>query len=74
MKKNETKHVRGEFKRKSSGYIEKLGVTDASKVLKTRQEMCDVGKNLGGIYRICKGCGKEDETTEHVVECREVKD
>ena len=50
-------------------YLEELGISNATEVLKTRLEMWDIGRNFGK-ERVCKGCG-EDETTEHVMECLE---
>ena len=63
--------AQGEKEWKSAGYIDKLGVSRATEVLRTRLEMWDIGRNFGK-ERKCIGCG-EDETTEHVLECWEIK-
>ena len=50
------RHVQGKFSRNVEGYIEKMAVKDVARVMRTRLEMWDIGKNLGGIDRIC--CNK----------------
>ena len=52
-------------------YLKELGISNATEVLKTRLEMRDIGRNFGK-ERVCKGCG-EEETTEHLLECWEVR-
>ena len=67
------RHVQGKFSRNVEGYIEKMAVKDVARVMRTRLEMWDIGKNLGGIDRICKGCCIEEEETEHVLACPDVQ-
>ena len=54
------------FERK--GYLSKMGIKEASKTIKRRLEMIDVGNNFGKS-RNCKTCG-EKEDTEHIIDCQ----
>ena len=54
------------FERK--GYLSKMGIKEASKTIKRRLEMIDVGNNFGKS-RKCKTCG-EKEDTEHIIDCQ----
>ena len=77
MKRTEMKklrHVTGKFERKSKGYIERMGVKDVARIMRTRLEMWDIGRNLGGQERKCKGCNKETEKTEHIIKCKETRE
>ena len=59
------RHMIGqEFRRER--YLEELAVSEASRTLKRRLEMLDIGNNLGR-NRMCK-CGMK-ESTEHMIEC-----
>ena len=57
-----------EYERKH--YIKEMGVKKAGGVIRWRLEKLDIGNNMGR-GRKCR-CG-EKETTEHIVECEEVK-
>ena len=50
--------------------MKEVGVNKASKILRRRLEMMDIGNNMGRGIK-CK-CG-EKETTEHVIQCEEIK-
>ena len=52
--------------------IEKIGIEENAALMRTRLELCDIGRNQGN-ERKCKGCKQEEETIEHIMECREVK-
>ena len=54
-------------------YILKMGGTEAIQVLKTRLNLLPIYGNFkGDVYlrRICTHCKENDDTTEHLVECR----
>ena len=57
---------------KPAEYIAKVGVVGAAEILKTKLEMWDIGRNYGK-ERKCKGC-QQEERTEHIVECWEVRE
>ena len=42
-------------------------------MMRTRLEMWDIRKNLGGEMRTCKECYKEEEKTEHILEYLEAR-
>ena len=65
--KKKTRHQIGQqFERKE--YIKEMGVSEASKTMRRRLEMIDIGNNFGK-GRLCD-CG-EKETTEHILKCLE---
>jgi hypothetical protein len=51
-------------------YMNKLTRYEASTIFKARTRMLDVKNNFRGKYNDnkCRGCGKEDETQQHVLE------
>ena len=53
------------FERKR--YLREMGIREASKTMKRRLEMNDIGNNMGKDWK-CK-CG-EKETSEHVIKCK----
>ena len=63
------RHMDGQkFKRKE--YLREMRVKEASRTMKRRTEMIDMGNNLGG-KRKCE-CGEKEEV-EHIISCKEVK-
>ena len=63
-----------EFKRKV--YIEKMDATSAIQVLRTRLNMLPIYGNYKGnisLPRPCPLCKMTDDTTEHLVTCKEVE-
>ena len=60
--------VNQKFERKK--YLQEMGVQEATKTVRRRLEMYDIGNNMGK-NRKCT-CG-EKETTEHVLKCQKVK-
>ena len=60
--------VNQKFERKK--YLQEMGVQEATKTVRRRLGMCDIGNNMGK-NRKCT-CG-EKETTEHVLKCQKVK-
>ena len=55
--KKKTRHQIGQlFERK--GYINEMGVSEASKTMRQRLEMFDIGNNFGR-GRICESCERE---------------
>ena len=64
-----------EFKRKK--YIEEMDASAAVQVLKTRLNMLPIYGNYKGdlsLPRPCPLCKLEDDTTEHMVMCKEIED
>ena len=51
-------------------YLNEMGIKEASRTVRRRLEMYDIGNNLGK-ERKCE-CG-EKETSEHLIECRRRK-
>ena len=56
--------------RKRPEYMNKLTRLEVSTIFKTRTRMLDVKNNFRGMYTnlTCRGCGKTDETQQHVLE------
>ena len=51
-------------------YIQETSVWRVRDLIKVKLELLDIGRNYGQD-RLCSGCKTNDETTEHVVVCRE---
>jgi hypothetical protein len=56
--------------REKPPYMTKLTRIEASTIFKARTRMLDVKNNYRNKYRdlVCRGCGKQDETQQHVLE------
>ena len=65
------RHVQGKYERQE--YIKQVGIKEASEFIRVRLEMKDIGKNQGQ-GRICAGCSRENESTEHIMKCQETSD
>ena len=53
---------------KRQEYIEQCSIHEASSIMKIRLHMVHARANYGG--GMCRSCGKEEETTEHVLSCQ----
>ena len=56
-------------------YIGKCRMEEVKTIMKVRLNMTELKANFRGKYRdtICPACEKDEETTEHVIRCKEYK-
>ena len=56
-------------------YVKECRMEEVKEIMKIRLNMTELKPNFCGKYRdrICSACEKEDETTEHVIQCQEYK-
>ena len=55
-------------------YIMNTSISCVPNLLRVKLEMLDIGKNIGGdSNRICLGCKRDEEKTEHITKCHEAK-
>ena len=56
-------------------YVKECRMGEVREIMKIRLNMTELKPNFCGKYRdrICSACEKEDETTEHVIQCQEYK-
>ena len=56
-------------------YVRECRMEEVKEIMKIRLNMTELKPNFCGKYRdrICSACEKEDETTEHVIQCQEYK-
>ena len=65
------RHLKGKFERQE--YSKQVGIKEASEWIRVRLEIKDIGKNQGQ-GRTCVGCGRENESTEHILQCQDTSD
>ena len=67
--------IRGkEFEKQE--YLEKCSTMTAKQIMKVRLNMVDIKMNYKSKYKddlLCMACGKEEESSEHVIQCKEYK-
>jgi hypothetical protein len=54
-------------------YIKETNIWRIRDLIKVKLEMLDIGRNQGS-NRLCYGCNKAEETTEHIIHCEHLKD
>ena len=56
-------------------YIDKCSIEDVTKIMRFRLNMTKIKANYKGKYNdlTCDGCEAEQETTEHIINCKEYK-
>ena len=56
-------------------YVEKCQMGNVKEIMKLRLNMVELKANFKGKYGDvkCPACGEDDETTEHVIKCKEYK-
>ena len=54
-------------------YIEKCKMEQVKEIMKLRLNMSELKSNFKGKYKdtICPACEEKEETTEHVIQCKE---
>ena len=72
-KEREQRKMRHQIGQKfeKKGYLKKIGIAEASNMIRRRLEMLDVGNNQGK-QRQCR-YWKEKEETEHMIKCKGMK-
>ena len=57
-------------------YINKCSMSKVKKIMDMRLNMIELKTNFKGKYSdtLCPACGKEEETTEHVIQCPEYQE
>ena len=72
-KKKQMKKLRFTNTNGRQEYIEKCKMEQVKKIMKFRLNMTELKSNFKGKYKdtICPACEEEEETTEHVIECKE---
>ena len=54
-------------------YIKETNIWRIRDLMKVKLEMLDIGRNQGKD-RVCCGCNETEETTEHVIDCEQVRE
>ena len=54
-------------------YLNETTISRVSDLLRTKLEMMDIGKNLKSNGRKCFACKVEEERTEHILVCNEIR-
>ena len=71
-KMKKLRHVKHQsFERQE--YVKGRGMKEVSEILRTKLNMWNMGRDLGGNEEACRFCKDREETIEHLLECEEIE-